>query len=325
MKEVVFTTRNSNRWKDLEIKLNENQPIDPETLSKVYIRLSDDLSFARTYYPGSKITLYINNLVVKIHHLIYKNKKTDPKKFAAFWKLSYPLVVRKCHRYLLYSFLIFFFSVCIGWVSGRNDTGFVRLILGDAYVNMTMENIRNHDPMAVYKQMNQVDMFLGITMNNIYVSFMAYIFGLFISIGSGFILFKNGIMMGSFLYLFNSQDLLMNSLLTIFIHGTLEIFAILMAGAAGIMMGNSILFPGTYSRLISFRHGVADSIRVLAGLIPLFIIAGFLEGFVTRMTDVPAYLKLVVIMGSLLLILTYFIFYPIHIFKSHGYARNNRS
>lgn len=321
MKEVVFTTRNSNRWKDLENKLSDTQPIDPETLSKIYIRLSDDLSFARTYYPGSKITLYINNLVVKIHHLIYKNKKTDTKKFATFWKFDYPLVVRKCHRYLLYSFLIFVVSVCIGWISSRNDSGFVRLILGDGYVNMTMENIRNHDPLAVYKQMNQVDMFMGITMNNIYVSFLAYVCGLLLSIGSGYILFQNGIMMGSFLYLFFSQGLLLNSILTIFIHGTLEIFAILMAGAAGIMMGNSILFPKTYSRMVSFRHGVADSIRVLSGLIPLFIIAGFLEGFVTRMTLISVYLKLAIILSSLLLILIYFIYYPIKIFKSHGYAR----
>jgi uncharacterized membrane protein SpoIIM required for sporulation len=324
LKEVVFTTRNSTRWKDLENKLSDNQPIDPETLSKIYIRLSDDLSYARTYYPESKITLYINNLVVKIHHLIYKNKKTDPWRFVAFWKSGYPMVVRRCHRYLLYSFLVFAVSVCIGWISSRNDSGFVRLILGDRYVNMTMENIRNNDPLAVYKQMNQVEMFLGITLNNIYVSFLAYVFGLFISIGSGFILFKNGIMMGSFLYLFFSQGLLINSVLTIFIHGTLEIFAILMAGAAGIMLGNSILFPGTYSRLASFGHGVADSIRVLAGLIPLFILAGFLEGFVTRMTEISVYLKLAIILCSLLIILIYFIVYPIKILKSHGHARNNQ-
>ena len=131
--------------------------------------------------------------------------------------------------------------------------------------------------------------------------------------------------MGSFLYLFFSQGLLLNSILTIFIHGTLEIFAILMAGAAGIMMGNSILFPKTYSRLVSFRHGVADTIRVLAGLIPLFVIAGFLEGFVTRMTYISVYLKLAIIICSLLLILIYFIYYPIKIFNSHGHARNNQS
>jgi uncharacterized membrane protein SpoIIM required for sporulation len=144
-------------------------------------------------------------------------------------------------------------------------------------------------------------------------------------VGTGFILFKNGIMMGSFLYLFFSQGLLMNSMLTIFIHGTLEIFAILMAGSAGIMMGNSILFPKTYSRLVSFRTGVADSIRVLAGIIPLFIIAGLLEGFVTRMTHISVYLKLAIIIGSILLILVYFILYPVKITKSQGHARNNLS
>lgn len=179
--------------------------------------------------------------------------------------------------------------------------------------------------MAVYKQVNQVEMFLGITINNIYVSFLAYVFGLFLSVGTGFMLFKNGIMMGSFLYLFFSQGLLWNSILSIFIHGTFEIFAILMAGAAGIMMGNSLIYPKTFSRLISFRHGVSESIQVLAGLIPLFIIAGFLEGFITRMTAVSPFVKMAIIGGSLLLILIYFFIYPITLFNSQRYARNDQS
>jgi uncharacterized membrane protein SpoIIM required for sporulation len=325
LKEVVFTTRNSKRWKNFENKLNDDQPQDPELLSKMYIQLSDDLSFARTYFAGSKITLYINNLVVKIHHLIYKNKKADRKKFAFFWKTTYPLSVRKCHRYMLYSLIVFMVSTSIGWISSSHDSGFVRLILGNSYVNMTLENIRNNDPMAIYKHMNRVDMFLGITLNNIYVSFLAYTFGLFLSLGSGYILFRNGIMMGSFLYLFYSKGLLMGCVFAVFIHGTLELFAIITAGAAGMMMGNSFLFPKTYSRLVSFRQGVADSLKVLAGLVPVFMIAGFLEGFMTRLTNLPDFVKLAVILGSFSFILIYFVFYPIIISNSFNHGRNSES
>jgi uncharacterized membrane protein SpoIIM required for sporulation len=323
LKEVVFTSQNSKKWKELEEMLNTGLSIDPEALSRMYIRLSDDLSFARTYYPHSNITLYLNNLVIRIHHLIYKTKKTDKKQFFSFWKETLPLLNRKCHRFLFYAFLVFMISTGIGWISSANDSGFVRLILGDSYVDMTMENIQKQDPMAVYKQMNQVDMFLGITVNNIKVAFMAYVFGILLSVGSALILFQNGVMMGSFLYLFYAKGLLPPCLTTIFIHGTLEIFAIILAGAAGMMMGNSYLFPKTFSRLVSFKTGVSDSIRVLAGLIPLFIIAGFFEGFLTRHTELSLYLKLFIILSSLALILFYFIFYPLNIFKSHSHAGNH--
>ena len=80
----------------------------------------------------------------------------------------------------------------IGIISTANDDKFVRLILGDSYVNMTMENIAKGDPMAVYKKMNQVDMFMGITFNNIVVSFYTFIAGILLTFGTGYMLFSNG-------------------------------------------------------------------------------------------------------------------------------------
>ena len=86
-------------------------------------------------------------------------------------------------------------ALIIGVFSAANNDSFVRLILGDSYVNMTSENISKGDPMAVYKQMNQVDMFLGITFNNIRVSFFAFMLGILFSFGTAYILFSNGIML----------------------------------------------------------------------------------------------------------------------------------
>jgi len=201
----------------------------------------------------------------------------------------------------------------IGIVSSAGDSGFVRLIMGDSYVNMTLENIDKGDPLAVYKQMNGVDMFLGITFNNIRVSFFAFIFGLLISFGSGWMLMSNGIMLGAFQYFFHIHDLLFESILVIWIHGTLEISAIIIAGAAGLVLGNSILFPGTFSRTQSFRIGSKEGLKMIISLIPIFITAGFLESFVTRHTGMPVFLSLTIILGSLVFVIWYFIIYPIKI------------
>ena len=106
-------------------------------------------------------------------------------------------------------------SIGIGALSAAHDDTFVRLILGDAYVNMTLNNIEQGDPMAVYKSMHQSDMFFAITFNNVRVSFMAFVMGLLISVGSGLIMFYNGIMLGAFQYFFYQKGLLLTSFLTI--------------------------------------------------------------------------------------------------------------
>ena len=158
--------------------------------------------------------------------------------------------------------------------------------------------------------MNQTDMFLGITLNNIYVAFMTFVLGVFSSIGSGLMLVRNGIMLGAFQTFIAQKGFLLESVATIWIHGTLEIFSIIVAGAAGIVMGNSIIFPGTYTRLESFRKGAIKGVKLVFGLIPMFVIAAFLEGFVTRYTHAPYIIRFAIILISLLFIVFYFFIYP---------------
>ena len=214
---------------------------------------------------------------------------------------------------MLYAALIFVVSVSIGVLSSANDTGFVRLILGDTYVNMTLKNINQGDPMAVYKTMSQGSMFLLITLNNIKVSFYAFTAGLIFSFGTGLVLLYNGVMLGAFHYMFYEAGLLGQSVRTIWIHGALEISAIVIAGGAGLVIGNSFLFPGTYTRLESFQRGARDGMKIVIGLVPVFIVAGFLEGFVTRYTAMPLWLSLFIIGGSLIFIIWYVGLYPRHL------------
>jgi uncharacterized membrane protein SpoIIM required for sporulation len=190
------------------------------------------------------------------------------------------------------------------------DENFARLILSDGYVNMTIENIEKGDPMAVYKGRGQVDMFFAITYNNIRVSFFAFILGIFFSIGTGYILLLNGIMLGCFQYFFYTYGLLFESFLSIWIHGTIEISSIVIAGGSGMVMGNSLLFPGTLPRWYALKQGARNGLKIVIGLVPLFIIAGFLESFVTRLTDFPVVVKLGIILLSALFILTYIVIYP---------------
>jgi uncharacterized membrane protein SpoIIM required for sporulation len=310
MKEVLFIRQNTEKWQHYEDCLKNVQRQTPDELADVYVDLTNDLSFSRTYYPNSKVTVYLNNLSSKLHQFIYGRKKEKASRFVTYWSKEVPMVIYEARKELLYSFLIFIISAAMGVVSTANDENFVRLILGDQYVETTLENIDKNDPMAVYKSMDEETMFLGITLNNVWVSFHAFIAGIFTSIGSAIILINNGIMIGAFQYFFYERGLLQESFLTIWIHGTLEMSAIIIAGAAGITMGNSILFPGTYTRFTSFKRGAWTGMKIIVGTIPIFIIAGFLESFVTRHTHLPNLIRFSIILFSLFFVIYYFIVCP---------------
>ena len=310
MREAAFVKQNEQRWESFEALLNRAQQANPDQLAEYFVQLTDDLAYAQTHYPKSNTATYLNNLTAKVHQAIYRNKREDRNRIVTFWKEELPQLYYEARRPLLYAFLIFALSVLVGALSTAHDDTFVRLILGDAYVNMTLKNIEQGDPMAVYKSMHQSDMFFAITFNNVRVSFIAFVMGLLVSAGTGFILFYNGVMLGAFQYFFYQKGLLVTSFLTIWIHGTLEISAIVLAGAAGLVMGNSILFPGTYPRMESFRRGARRGLKMVIGLVPIFIVAGFLESFVTRLTEWPAVVKLLIISLSAFFIIYYFVIYP---------------
>jgi uncharacterized membrane protein SpoIIM required for sporulation len=158
-------------------------------------------------------------------------------------------------------------------------------------------------------------MFFYIAVNNIQVSFTIFVLGFLVSIGTVWQLFRNGVMVGAFQYYFFAKGLGWQSVLVIWIHGTLEISAIIISGAAGIVLGNSILFPGTHRRIDSLKRGGKDGLKMMIGLVPIFIAAAFLEGFVTRYSKMPIWLSLFILVTSLSFVVWYFVVYPIRLGK----------
>ncbi len=314
MREALFIKQNTQRWKDYE----NLKASGPDELADSFISITDDLAYAKTFYPKSNTTKYLNGLAASFHQTIYRNKKEKSGRVITFWQLELPLIFYKHRKPLLYSFIFFMVFTFMGVLSAKYDSNFVRLILGDSYVNMTNENIAKGDPFGVYKQGNEFLMFLQIAFNNIMVELVTFIMGIIFSVGSIYQLMNNGIMLGSFEYYLISKGLGMQSLLVIWIHGTLEISAIVIAGGAGLILGNSLLFPKTYTRLASLKNGAKDGLKIGIGLIPIFLTAAFFEGFVTRHTEMPVWLSLTILLSSLLFIIWYVIIYPAHLNRKHN-------
>ena len=310
MKEVTFIRQNISKWRGAEIVVETAGDSDATELADTYIDVTSDLAFAQTHYPESKITVYLNNLASALHNEIYRSDRYRWSRLLTFWTDEVPRTMWEARRELLLSFVIFVVSAFVGFLSQMLDPEFCRIILGDGYVDMTLQNIAEGEPMAVYNGNPEDAMFGMITLNNVKVSFTTCVLGVFTSLGTGFILFQNGVMLGSFQPFFAQHGLLWQSALAVWLHGTLEISAIIVAGAAGIAMGNGWLFPGTYPRLTSFRRGARRGLRIVIGTVPVFVLAGFIESFLTRHTEWPDLLRLTIILSSLAFVTYYYIVLP---------------
>lgn len=313
MREPSFLRQNKDKWLEYEELLfsDEKEPIDPDHLAELYIQLTDDLAYARTFYPKSQSVRYLNGLAARTHLFIYKNKKEKRNQLFHFWAYDLPVTIRETHRFIWYAFLIFGFGMLIGGFSEVMDQGYVRTIMGDSYVNMTLDNISQGDPTAVYKQGPSFNGFIRIAFHNLSVAFLAFSMGIFFSYFTMEILFSNGIMVGSFIMFFFNQGVIVDALPVVFIHGTLELSAIVIAGGSGLLLGHSFLFPKTHTRKYAVTEAAKKGIKIIFGLVPVFLMAGFLEGYVTRHSDMPFVLNMLIILVSAIFVGWYYIWYPI--------------
>lgn len=329
MREAMFIKKNAEKWKEYQQLETDN----PDETAERFITLIDDLAYAKTFYPRSKVTRWINGIAASIYQSIYRNRKEKYSRIFLFWKYELPLLFRRYHLIFLCTVLMFLLATGIGIYSSMHNEDFVRYILGDNYVDMTERNIANGDPFGVYKSDNAFNMFITIAFNNIRVAFQAFAGGFTAGLWTIYILWFNGVMLGSFQYIFFAKDLGLESVLVIWIHGMLEIPSIVIAATSGFILAYGFLFPGTYSRLASFRRCARDAAKILITLVPLFIIAAFFESYVTHLMSqtyetgarggLPVWLSLVILTVSFLFIIWYFIIWPIILHRRGFYIQDN--
>jgi uncharacterized membrane protein SpoIIM required for sporulation len=308
MKETEFIRQNKDKWaKDESILHNKNA--HPDDLGQAFSEITEDLSFARSFYSYRSVRIYLNRQAQFVYFRISK-KNITWLKVKQFWTEELPKAMVDSRKDMNLSFYIFLFGVLLGVVSSVYDPDFARQILGDSYIDETLKNIENGDPMAIYKGMSPIDMFLAITFNNLLVAFKVFIFGIVFSVGSAVMLLYNAVMVGTFQFFFFERGIFAESFLAIWLHGTLEISSIILASGAGLTLGRGLLFPGTLSRFHAFQISAQRGLKIMLGITPLFILASIIESFATRYTEAPNILRIIIILSSLAFIIGYYIWYP---------------
>ena len=309
MREALFIKKNKDRWARIE----KNQANDPDQLASDFTQLVDDLAYAKTFYPSGKITGFINSHASRIYLDIYRNRKEESNRIVTFWKYDLPLTIRKHHRTVLFAFIFFCIFFAIGFFTASQDDGVANKVLKPGYIETTNENIKNGNPFGIYENGNSILMWLGIMVNNIVVSLRMFASGILFGIPTLNDLAETGIMVGVFDQIFAAKGFGVDFWLVVFVHGTLEITAIILAGAAGVILGKGYLFPGTMRRLDSFKQGAKDGVKIIIGLLPVFALAAFFEGVITRLYNNASALTTIVCILSVLFVIWYFIIYPIQL------------
>lgn len=310
MKESQFIKRNQAKWQEIWNSVHFGKST-PDKLADMYLDLTSDLAFAQTNYPDSHTTAYLNDLAFRLHNRIYRKEPFTWKKLVRIWTHLLPRTMYECRKSLLFSFLAFMLFTIIGVFSQLTDENYSRLVLGDEYVDQTLQNIANGQPTHVYNDSPEVTSFVMITYNNLMVDLRTFISGIFTCIGTLVFLFYNGIMLGSFQTFFFQNGYGWESVLAIWQHGALEIPTCILSGAAGITLGNGWLFPGTHSRFEAFKQSAKKGLTMMLGIIPITILAGFIEGFITRHTELPDALRIAAIVVEFTFVVVYFVIYPL--------------
>lgn len=316
MREALFIRKNKERW----LKTQNEPPASPDEMASSFTQMVDDLAYAKTFYRNSKTADYLNKQASKIYLDIYSNRKEERSRLVYFWKYELPATIQKHHRTLLFSLILFFVFFLIGFFISEQDPEVARNFFGDAYVQKTLENIQNNNPFGIYESGNPLLSWLGIMVNNIKVAFTFFVSGIFCGIPTMYELAQTGAMLGIFDELFVSHGYGIQFWLVVFVHGTLEITAIIIAAAAGFVLGKSFLFPGTKKRIDAFREGAKDGVKIMIGIVPVFVVAAFFEGLITRLYNDASWFTTFITTASAIFVIWYFILYPLKLSRKSATA-----
>jgi uncharacterized membrane protein SpoIIM required for sporulation len=228
--------------------------------------------------PGSlHFTRYLNQLLARAHNTIYSTRKTSPSKVVDFFLKDYPAVFRRNWNYILAAVLVFAASALIGAALTWQNPDFKLAILGPDMVRtiekheMWTHSIVGMKPLASSHIMT----------NNIGVGFMTFAMGITGGVGTLYLVSFNGLLIGVIGMACHLAGMSMKLWEFVAPHGALELPAIFIAGGAGFRIAAGLLFPGYLPRRESLVRAGNDAVKLILGTIPMLIVAGVIESFVS--------------------------------------------
>jgi len=309
-------------WKQLEdlLRLIDKRGLSSlnrqqlQELGRLYRATSADLSRARAMKLGQDLQVYLNNLVVKAHNQVYQTTQSRWRDLFNFLWFDYPALVRKNILYVAVSFLLTIVPFFISYCSTVKDVHFAQMEMMHDQPIVSDEIwavIEKHHMWTDTVENYSTPVAGMIATNNMRVSILAFALGITFGVGTVYILISNGISIGTIFGVCKLYG--MDGRLFAFVagHGVLELSAIFISGGAGLMIAKALFFPGNYKRMDALRNVAREAGGMFGGTLPMLLVAGSIEGFVSPRTDLDASIKFAISLATLVCMILY-LFVPRH-------------
>lgn len=279
-----FVKQHREEWKQLEQlvttlhkRRNRIAGADIDQFHRLYQKAAQNLSYSQTYFPTEEVTPYLNGLVSKAHNLLYKDQVSSLKQIRYFFSTQFVGLLVEQWKFVIAAMILFTLGAAGSFISVINDPLHM-------YAILPPEIAQGVDPNALGSSDGEVDssfMSASIMTNNIQVAILAFAGGVTFGLLTVYLLIYNGIIIGALAALFWHHGKSYDFWAYIVPHGMIELTAIFIAGGAGLLMGYKLFVPGKFSRGYQLKQQAKRSVQLLLGTLPLFVIAGIIEGFIT--------------------------------------------
>jgi uncharacterized membrane protein SpoIIM required for sporulation len=261
-------------------------------LASLYRSVSADLARARTHKVGNILTQDLQKLTARGYNQIYQgSQRQEWQQVKEFYLWGFPQVVQENWAYIAIATGIFLLTAMIAWWYGWRDPTFITITVPEHIIKIVEEDgelwmgsIVGVEPLASS----------SITINNLSVSFAAIAGGITAGIYTMFIMAFNGLSIGAIATLVGKNNLAYPFWAFVLPHGSLELPAIFLAGAAGLLIGKGMIFPGKHKRIEALKTNSTKAAQLLMGIVPMLLMAGTIEGFFSPSPLVPSPIKYLV-------------------------------
>jgi len=273
-----------------------------QELGLLYRQIASDLAALREDPGSSRFAAYLNQLLARAHHTIYSAERDSPAAFAQFWIETFPRIFRQHLGHVAVALALFLGSGIVGAALTYRDPDFKTRILGPAMVEtIERRQMWTHSIVAIKPVASS-----AIMTNNLGVALMAFAMGITAGLGTVYMIAFNGLLLGVIGAACAASGMSLQLWSFVAPHGALELPSIVIAGSAGLRLAQGLLFPGLLPRRDSVARAGADAIKLVLGCLPLLVIAGVIEAFVSP-TDLSTAMKFGM-SGALLALLIAYLF-----------------
>jgi uncharacterized membrane protein SpoIIM required for sporulation len=283
-----FINERKNVWQRLEellqlldrMTLRKLHREEVRELGRIYRRTASDLAIARAESRDPRLINYLNSLVIRAHGRIYRADSDWFARIVRFFTHEFPQTFRRTSRYTGAAFGVFVVFTAIAFFGTRHDPDFSEFAGIDPFFRTQVIETRTH----WWEQLNDANQVgsAKIFTNNIQVTFYAFALGAIFGLGTLYVLAFNGASFGAIVALTYragfGNDLLLGFVIS---HGVIELTCIFIAGGAGLLIGTALVMPGDLTRADALKSRGMEAVRLIIGCIPLLVVAGIIEGFIS--------------------------------------------